>query len=113
MTWLCGRENFVALRVQEKLFPLPEPKVWRRAELLPKPLPTLLRFLGGVEHFHQLQEAALQIGDTHVFWLNVNVEKRAEVPRWIANNPAFRLEPMVQRRAGERGQKGDLHFVKA
>ena len=63
--------------------------------------------------FGQFQETALQLFNGHVLRAEIDVEQRAKLPRAVADDPAFAIQPFVERRAGKRGHERHLHLVKS
>src|SRR5260221_368325 len=64
-----------------------------------------------IKRLRQAQKAALQISNTHVPGPNIDVEKSAQVPGSVLQNPSLIFEPSVKRGSRESGQERDLHFV--
>ena len=81
-------------------------KVRRSAESLFEVAAARLRFFGGVKLLHQLQRNPLCSWATlMLLGREVDVEERAKFPRLVAEDPAFRFEPRIKRRAGKSRQE--------
>src|ERR1035437_5898275 len=57
-------------------------------------------------------ETGFEFGNGHFCGTEVNVEQRAKLPRFFAQEASFTFEPLIQRCPRKGRQHSDLHFVK-
>src|ERR1039458_10566543 len=66
----------------------------------------------GINPARKIPEAGFEFGNSHFCGMEVNVEQRAKLPRFFAQEASFPFEPLIQRGSGKGRQHSDLHFVK-
>src|SRR3954463_10812992 len=86
-------------------------EVWRCFQYSFEPGTALARLFNRIQLLHQSQEPALQFGDAHVFWPEIDVEQGTQIPCPVAKDATFLFQAGIQRRAGKGGHDRDLDLI--
>ena len=67
----------------------------------------------GIDLAPKTPEARFKFGNRHIRGMKINVEQRAKLPRFFAQESFISLEPFVEGCPRKSRLDGDLHFVES